>query len=353
MHRLEEQLATFRASLRSPDLPVVLAVSGGADSVALLRAWQATDRPDWGRPLVAHFNHQWRGDESERDAAFVEELARSRGLRCVVERADVDEEPIVRGLGPEARARRQRYAFLARVAAQQGARYLATAHTADDQVETILLRILRGTGIAGLAGIPQFRRLGEGVTVVRPWLEAPREELRDYLLHLGQDFREDSSNADLRFARNQVRRDLLPLLRQHYNPRIDDTLRRLGESARAAHQVRAETVERLAAAAVRRSSDGKLDIDCRQLAASPRDLVRQLFVHLWARENWPAGQMNRQRWNELAELTETDSRGASPPPRMFPGGIRAATAHDSLTLVRIQPLAREADGAVFFGTGSD
>lgn len=345
MYPLETMLDSFRESLRRPDLPVVLAVSGGADSVALARAWQATQRAEWGRAIVAHFNHQLRGDDAQADEQFVQELAQSLGLSFVAGRPPATAGQPRGGLGPEATARRARYAFLAHTAAQEGARYLVTAHTADDQVETVLLRILRGTGMAGLSGIPQFRRMGEGLTVVRPLLDCRRDALRDYLSLRGQPFRVDASNFQPRYARNRVRHRLLPLLRRRFNPQIDAVVLRLAESARETQAARTQTVEWLAGAAVTRLAGGAITVRRPQLAQVPRDLVRQLFVDLWAAQHWPARDMNRARWDELAALALGSGEPQAPSARVFPGGIRAVVIGDSLTLTPpgTPPRSRTAD----------
>lgn len=346
MHPLETLVDRFRAALRRPDAAVVLAVSGGADSVALLRAWRATDQAGRGRTVVAHYDHGWRGAESREDGQFVARLAGECGYAAetgyapmqppaVADSADAETAaPRPRG-GPEAFARRQRYDFLTQVARRHGARYVATAHTAEDQAETVLLRILRGAGVNGLAGIPRFRRAGEAVTIMRPLLEAGRAECRDYLTAIGQSFREDPSNADLRFARNRVRHGLLPLLRREFNPDVDRALRRLADSARETRQAVAAQVDAMLAETVATCVGGAT------LAAAPLQRLapfarRQLLVELWTRLDWPAADMNRRRWHELSELSAAAASGATfTAPRMFPGGVQVSAAAGRLRLVRV------------------
>jgi tRNA(Ile)-lysidine synthase len=190
---LEERVAAVWPPQAWQDVPVVVAVSAGADSVALLRIL-ARLRPPAARLWVAHFHHGLRGEAADADEQFVARLADSLKLGFRVGRAPASQLATA-GDGLEAAARRARYAFLTAAAEKVGARYLAVAHTADDQAETILHRVLRGTAPAGLAGMPAARMLSGAVSLVRPLLAIRRSELRDYLAVVGQDWREDATNA--------------------------------------------------------------------------------------------------------------------------------------------------------------
>jgi len=198
------------------DVTVLVAVSGGADSVALARGLCQLRAPGEGRLVLAHFNHRLRGAESDADEQFVEELARELGVKFITESAPPPPLPLSPSpplASPsEASLRDLRYEFLRHAANESGARYVATAHTADDQVETILLNIVRGTGLAGLAGIPRVRAFTQAATIVRPLLDVTRAEVLDYLQWLGAAFREDATNSSLHYTRNRVRHELLPLL---------------------------------------------------------------------------------------------------------------------------------------------
>ena len=198
---------------------VVLAVSGGADSVALLRVLLDL-RGDLGIVLaVGHFNHGLRGAASRADEAFVAELARQHELDYFAGHGDVHDHASDSKLGIEAAARELRYRWLAQLAGEQRFDAVATAHTLDDQAETVLLKFLRGAGTRGLAGIyPIVER--ENLRIVRPLLCVSRDEVETYLESLGQEWREDETNLDRRFTRNRVRHDLLPLLEREFNPNI-------------------------------------------------------------------------------------------------------------------------------------
>jgi tRNA(Ile)-lysidine synthase len=223
-----------RGLMRAGDR-VCVAVSGGADSVALLRVLLEL-RSELGIVLaVAHFNHQLRGDESEADEAFVADLARQCGLEFFAGRADVREHAVNSKQSVEAAGRELRYQWLRRLAGEQRFDSVAIAHTLDDQAETVLLRFLRGAGTRGLAGIyPElFTDAQRKIRIVRPLLCVTRDEVEGYLTSLGQSWREDESNRDHRFARNRVRHELLPLLARDYNPNIRQVLRDTAELSRA------------------------------------------------------------------------------------------------------------------------
>ncbi|WP_407570767.1 tRNA lysidine(34) synthetase TilS [Deinococcus altitudinis] len=196
------------------DRPLLVAVSGGADSVALLRALVQVG----ARPQVGHLDHALR-PESADDAAFVAGLAAELNLPFFGERIDVARIAEQRGWNLEEAARRLRYTFLTRTAKAAGLRSILTAHTRSDQTETVLWQFLRGEAVLG--GMP-----GRAAHVERPWLEVGRDEVLAYLGTLGQTWREDSSNADTRFTRNWIRREVLPLLQSRF-PALERTLPRL------------------------------------------------------------------------------------------------------------------------------
>ena len=194
-----------------PGDSVGVAVSGGGDSLALLRLLEVL-RLDLGITLiVVHFNHRLRGAESDKDANFVAELARTRKFEFVIGSDDVAAIAEQNGWNLEDAGRRLRYGFFQRLVEEGRATRIAVAHTADDQAETVLAHIMRGTGPAGLAGIHPV--IGP---VVRPLLEFRREELRSYLREIGQTWREDLTNKDLLRTRARIREQLLPLLQSDF-----------------------------------------------------------------------------------------------------------------------------------------
>jgi tRNA(Ile)-lysidine synthase len=247
------------------DRGAVLAVSGGADSVALLRAAVSLGAGGAGRLTVAHFNHRLRPD-ADADEQFVVALAAELGLPCEVGRADVAQHAAATGEGLEAAARAIRYEFLRETSERLGARYVATGHTADDQAETVLHRVLRG----------RLRLLSPAVTLVRPLLDVRRREVLEYLGRLGQAYCVDPTNADRSLTRNRIRHELLPLLAQQYNPEVTEALLRLSRLAADNQRVIDRLAEELFEAVVRLPPDGTVAVDCGPLAVVDRHLVREL-----------------------------------------------------------------------------
>jgi tRNA(Ile)-lysidine synthase len=305
----------------------VVAVSGGGDSVGLLRVLHAFGLELGLKLSVAHLNHGARGKAAAADAAFVASLAEKLGLPF-----DLGHWQALRPGHFEADARRARYQWLAEVAQARGASAVAVAHTQDDQAETILHRILRGTGPKGLAGMPVRRSLAESVTLVRPLLHATRQEVRDYLATIGQDFRDDATNTDLARTRARIRHDLLPKLAAEYNPGVVDALVRLGQLAGAAHRsLEGKLIE------MERLVTDEIDHDTVRLRRSalmeyPEYWRTELLRRVWRRAGWPELGMNTKRWRRLAALAKPRERRVS-----VGGGIEALISPDYLVLERSAP----------------
>jgi len=209
---------------------VAVAVSGGADSVALLRALLELRR-ELGIVLsVAHFNHQIRGTAADADEQFTKDLAEQHGSEFHSGSGDVPIYSREHKLSLETAARELRHQWFASLIREGRTSKIATAHTLDDQAETVLMRVIRGAGTRGIAGISPWQR---EKCLIRPLLPVTRREVESYLDALHQTWREDSSNRDLAHARNRVRHELLPLLERNYNPNIRQTLADLSEVARA------------------------------------------------------------------------------------------------------------------------
>jgi tRNA(Ile)-lysidine synthase len=226
--KVQKQIREQR--LLVPGDRVAMGVSGGADSVALLRLLLEL-REALGIVLsVAHFHHQIRGAEADADQQFVRELAEKYQLEFYSGLADVPAHARERKLSLESAARELRHGWFAGLVAGGCTDKIATAHTLDDQAETVLMRILRGTGARGLAGIaPEHKEKH----LIRPLLGATRNEIEEYLNEIQQTWRNDSSNQDLHHTRNRLRHTLLPLLESEFNPAIRQTLADLAEVARA------------------------------------------------------------------------------------------------------------------------
>jgi tRNA(Ile)-lysidine synthase len=250
---------------------LVAAVSGGSDSVALLRLLSELHRQgELCLDAVAHLHHGIRGAEADDDEAWCRELAAAVAIEFVSGREDVPGLARATNTSVEVAARRVRYQFLEHVRRSRGADLVATAHTADDQAETVLLRLVRGTGLRGLSAIAPRRG-----TVIRPLLDCTRAELRAYLDAAGQSWREDATNLDVGHPRNRMRLELIPWIEQHFNPRVRDGLARLADHARTDD----ERLDREAAAAtigvVRREGDTVV-VDRGGLAGLPEALARRV-----------------------------------------------------------------------------
>lgn len=326
---LEQKLGLLWPPASWCDVTVLVAVSGGPDSVALLRALMAIRTSGPGKIVAGHFNHRLRGRQSDGDEAFVRQLCHSFGIACEVGHAHA----AAGGTKSEAAARTGRHGFFVAAAGRCGARYVVTGHTADDQAETVLHRVLRGTSLAGLAGMRHTRPILPGVTLLRPLLNVRRAELLEYLSEVGQDFREDTSNLDCRFTRNRLRHELLPQLAEHYNPRIVEALARLGQLAGEANDCVAGLVADLAHRAAR-FGRGRLVVDCTALAGEPRYLVRETLLRAWRSAGGPEQAMGFAEWEQLAELVIAGGLRADREPGrvMLPGGVRAWRKSDELII---------------------
>jgi tRNA(Ile)-lysidine synthase len=326
-HPLEVCLAASWPPDHWKDVTVLVAVSGGSDSVALLRGLAAVKLPGEGRLIVAHINHKLRGADSDADQAFVEELSVRLRLESQVATSAVETTGGGHGQGLESLARKARYAMLEEIAGRVGARFVVTAHTADDQAETILHRVLRGTGLRGLAGISRSRRIGRA-TLLRPLLTVSHEELVSYLAKRRQPFRTDASNTDVRFTRNRIRKELLPILAAHYNPAIVAALLRLGELAGESQSLLDTMVREVTERCLLGVSEGEAKMDLKTLALQPPYLVREVLRIVWRRQGWPLAAMGFAEWESLAVMMAAAPTGKKPKrsldrprKRMFPGGV--------------------------------
>jgi tRNA(Ile)-lysidine synthase len=233
MHHRHDLYARWALEMRRQELfhagqRIGVAVSGGPDSVLLLHFMKLL-ASDWGLTIAAvHFNHHLRGAESDGDESLVRGLAEAMRIEYLRGEADVGRAARERRYNLEAVAREWRYRFFFSLVDQGRLDRVATAHTANDQAETVLMRLLRGTGTRGLGGI--YPRL-EG-KVVRPFLGLTRAEVEREIAARGLAYRVDSSNLNLRLQRNRVRRELLPLLAQEYNPEIYSLLNQLADRSR-------------------------------------------------------------------------------------------------------------------------
>jgi tRNA(Ile)-lysidine synthase len=314
--------ALLSAGLPARGETLVVGLSGGADSVALTAALAALRRRRGLELVAAHLDHGLRPDSAD-DAAFCQALCASLGVALRAGTARVRERASREKGGLEQAARRERYSFLRRVQQDEAALWIAVAHTQDDQAETLLLRLLRGAGGSGLAGMrPQSGAL------LRPLLAVSRPEVLAYLAERGLGWREDPSNADPAHVRNRVRHELLPSLEERFNPRVRAAL------ARTADLV-AEEALFLAGAAERALAEGSslegeaLVLDLRALKAAPVALARAT-LRLALAESGGLSGVDRGHVDRLLRLASA----AAPSGRLvqLPGDREARFTHRTLRL---------------------
>ena len=321
----EQQLISRWTGRDWSDVTVVAAISGGPDSMALLRAMLAAQSHWQGRMIAAHFNHRLRSSESDNDESFVRDHCSRLGIQLEADAADVPNGPAA-----EDAARQVRYDFFRNLAERMGARYVVTAHTADDQVETILHRILRGTGLDGLSGIPESREFIPGVSLLRPILWASRADVLAYLQAIDQPFRQDSSNLSTQFTRNRLRNALIPQLEKEYNPRVKEALLRLGELAAEAQRTILKSTQEIRGSAVLHITPHNIDLRCSAFLDIDPHLARQTLVHIWREAGWPMQEMTAEHWHKLTQFVSSESGVLLR--ATFPRGITAERDDNTLRL---------------------
>lgn len=320
--------------------PAVVGVSGGADSTALLVALAALapDAAAAARLIVAHAEYDLR-PEAAADRDAVAALAQRLGLRCVTRRLQVSGAGHPRGEGLEARARRLRYHFLEEVARETGSRHVILAHTADDQAETILQRILRGTGLAGLAGMAAARQLCEGIAVIRPLLAIRRQPVREWLLAIEQSWCEDATNRDTHYARNFLRHEIIGRCAEGPFPVAAEAIVRLGNQAARVSTALASAAEYLLDRHAACHADEAIAIDTAALGALDRHLVAEVMARLWRREGWPRRDMTAEHYERLVDMVQAIAAEKAIPRSEFPGGVTACAAARRRLLIRRQAIS--------------
>jgi tRNA(Ile)-lysidine synthase len=303
----------------------VIAVSGGPDSVALAHLLVGLlKQGQFARLIVGHVNHQLRGTESDADECSVQQLPSLFGMSNDLRLTCRTTRIAVKGIAESERknlegiARRERYGWLAELARQEEATWIATGHSADDQAETVLFRLLRGSGVLGLSGMRECRALHGDIRLFRPLLAARRHAIGEYLRINNIPYRVDSSNQDRRFTRNRLRLELIPLMERDYNPAVVEVLCRLAGQAGALHaEIEIEARELLEKAELPRAGE-ILVFAIERLRSVSANRVREMFRLVWQRENWPMGEMDLERWNRLIEIVAGSLRACD-----FPGRIHA------------------------------
>jgi tRNA(Ile)-lysidine synthase len=314
----------------TPGDRVLVAVSGGVDSVVLLYALRELQKSEKLSLAVAHFDHAIRTD-SAADAEFVKKLARSLKLRYYSERADVPAYAKAQKLSLEVAARTLRYQFFERIAKAHDFNKIALGHTLNDQAETLLMRLLRSAGLEGLSGIPPVRPSGE-LTYIRPLIECTRDQIVAFAQAHKLSWREDPTNYDTTIARNKIRHELIPILKE-YNPKVLEALGRTARLlAQAAHVLDCQAEQALATLIASESAQG-LALDLKGLLELPEYLQALVLRRAIARVN-PLCEPEAAHIEAL--LRWISRRGAGE--LHLPAGVRVLRRHSHL-IVTARPAA--------------
>jgi tRNA(Ile)-lysidine synthase len=283
------------------------------------------------RLIVAHLNHRLRGAQSDQDEAFVQDLTQSLDLEAVLEAAP---EPLHQG--GESRWRKARSEFLRRTAQRLDARWIATAATADDQVETMLHHLLRGTGPAGLAGIRTERILEDHLGLAHPMLGVWKSDVLEYLSSLGQTYRIDESNLSDRFTRNRIRKECLPYLERFVgSDRLKERLWTAAELIRQEHEViEGMAKEWLDSAAIDWGLDSLQIVASKGLDTLAWPVLQCALVRIWHRMGWPLGDVGQPHWNRVRKWLEKALRTPHPQRMQMPGRIELRFRRGQLQIRR-------------------
>ena len=281
---------------------IILAVSGGADSLCLAHA-VITLAPHLGlQPVIAHLNHGIRGQAADDDADFVQRFAAQYGVPCHIEKTNVPKLAKEMNLSVETAARMARYDFLTRTADQHEAKLVTVAHHADDQAETVLHRLIRGTGLAGLRGMASHSPLpgAPHLTLVRPLLGFSRKDIEQYCADCDLQPRHDATNDDHTHTRNRIRHELLPLLEQ-YNPGIRTVLARLADSATTDFEIIEDATQQAFVSVARTTEANAIAFDRaawqRLSVGLQRAVLRQAVLHL-------KGQLTDLKFSAIEEARD-------------------------------------------------
>lgn len=328
---------------------VLVAVSGGPDSVALLRLLVDLRQELDLHLEVAHLQHGIRGEEAKEDARFTAELADKFSLPFHLKNVNLPEIRTAAGRGNlEALARDERYRFFAEVVRDRGLNKVATAHTQDDQAETVLMWFLRGSGLTGLGGMAPvycMKSAGRDLSVIRPLLETSKAELLEYLSETGQSFRLDRTNQDPSLLRNWIRLELLPKIRERVDGRLSERLGQQAELLRDENRLLADMVLDMLQKVCDRN-EVRRDL----LLAQPAALQRRL-LRLWITE--ARGNLRGVDFVHIEELRRLIEQGPPHGRLALPGGWELAREYDRLKLVRRQPRVKRQCYAYDFAAGSN
>lgn len=301
--KIKKTLADFK--MVEPGECVLIGVSGGPDSVALLHGLRALKRELDIDLVIAHLNHRARGTESDRDARFVRQLGETLKIRTLIEEKDVPAEQVASKQSFQETARNIRQDFFERALVETGARKVALGHTSDDQVETVLMNLLRGSGLKGLGGMRPVR-----FPYIRPLFECSRSDVVEFLEANNISFCRDSSNEKTDYLRNRIRLELIPYLKQNYNPKITENLFETSGILRGDNDLLSDWEAREFKRAVSREADkNSLEIDIEVFEPLPLAMKRRLVRRAVERIKGDLRKISALHVQDVLQLFQKNHKG--------------------------------------------
>jgi tRNA(Ile)-lysidine synthase len=309
--RVEETIRKYEMVKRGDK--VLVGVSGGPDSVFLLRALCHIKNSLGITLFVANMDHGLRGEDSRNDSIFVRKMSKSLGIKCLYKKLRITKKDRAKKMSPEETLREKRYSFFKGAADGLNARILATGHTLDDQAETVIMRVIKGSTIKGLVGILPKRGDG-GFTVIRPLIEIEKDEIMTFLKKYGVPFRVDHTNQDENFFRNKIRARILPYLLR-YNPKLKRSLCLMAESLR---EDRAFIEEEKRKRDLIRKNGESVSINLKDIVIQPRSLQREILRDAMIKSGGSVKKLTYRHWKDMDNFLKFKRKGKS---LDLPGGI--------------------------------
>lgn len=330
MNLIEQVLKTIRNyEMVKPGDVVLVACSGGPDSVFLCHAlMRLKNKLKLKEVAVCNLDHSLRGEESVADSLFVTALAKKYGCRYSHKKVDLKNSGL-KGLSTEEVARAERYKFFKEAAKEIGAGVIATGHTLDDQAETVLMRVIKGSSLKGLVGIAPSRTEG-AIRIVRPIIELEKSEIVEYLNNQNIDYRIDRTNAESVYFRNVVRAEIMPFL-EKYNPRIKRALFNAAEHLREDFEF-IEDTKKGTKGFVALLKDGAVEIKLKDLVIQARAVQKEILRDVLAKAGGEVKKLTFRHWKEVEGLINRKTKGSSV---HLPGGIKAARSEKTLYFTKI------------------
>ncbi|MDR4506661.1 MAG: tRNA lysidine(34) synthetase TilS [Candidatus Brocadiaceae bacterium] len=340
---LNKLVSTIRKTINvhnliKPEETVIVGVSGGPDSVALLKILYSINTIEnlRLRLFTAHLNHQLRGTDSEKDACFVQKLAENHSLPFLLKSVNIQKIAKKNNYSIEETARRERYAFFTETSHKYNASLVATGHTADDNAETFLHRILRGTGIHGLGGIPIKRPLDAAarVQLIRPLLFIWRKDILKYLREEHLTYRTDTSNYETNYLRNKIRLELIPFLENRYNPGIKNALIQLCQIVVSNNEYLSLQAEKIVKKITLEESKDSYTINTCLLTKQPKILQHLILLSIMEKMHVPLKKIQYGHYTKILDAITKTGRG-----RQFqlPGKFHFWHEHEKLSLCKEFP----------------